>query len=148
MDQLPNKIQIPVKTKISAWLLFFLAVWCTFLLIVLLPLTVLSVYRNILAGNLSGVGLMIITIIQSGLTALLYWAIPFFLLKPNGRAWKIGVIFLAIMLCYNFAILSGNENHQGSVGPMIYEAIVLILLFSDRKNYFAAVEKARNKTNG
>ncbi|MFA6375966.1 MAG: hypothetical protein WCX69_01015 [Candidatus Paceibacterota bacterium] len=144
---MPNKIQIPKKTKIAAWILLSLAAYGTLLLAAVLPMMISLLIQQILVGDLSSTISTIIAIIQSVVVGLLYWVVPSFLLKLNARIWKIGVIFLAVIVCYNFATLSGNQNHQGSSFAMMWGIIALVLLYSDKKNYFAAVEKAKNKTN-
>ena len=145
MAQLPKKIQIPIKTKIAAGILLLLAAYCTLLLAAVLPMMISSLIQQILVGDLSSAITMAIAIIQSAVVLFFYWVVPAFLLKLSARIWKIGVIFLAVIICYNFAMLSGNENHQGSSFAMMWGIIALVLLYLDRKNYFAAVESAKKK---
>jgi hypothetical protein len=145
MGQLSNKIQIPIKTKIAAGILLSLAAYCTLLLAAVLPMMISSLIQQILVGDLSSTMTIIIAIIQSAAVLSFYWVVPAFLLKLNDRIWKIGVIFLAVIICYNFVMLSINENHQGSSFAMMWEIIALALIYSDRKNYFAAVESAKKK---
>ncbi len=138
---------MPVKTKIAVCILLVLAVLSLISSMVFLTPMVMLVVHHMADNNFLYAILAIVSIVLLVLITLFYFLIPILLLRLSVKAWKFGMIFLTIIIFANFAVLSGDADYQGSHFQTMWAIVVLVLLYVDRKNYFAAVEMAKGKTN-
>ena len=149
MEQLSNKIQIPIKTKIAAWWIipvsFFTVAW----------IIINSAFANAPA---EGVNLTFAILVIC--FAVLCFLCVFGLLRGKKFAWfAVALASLSIsswffyMFC-QFAIASYSfypelvvAIYDGSsfLAGFVINFIPFLLLILDRKNYFAAIDRVKNQ---
>jgi len=163
MNQLSNKIQVPIKTKIALIIMFLVGLVITTSGIS--TFIFFSQQANIQSEQIekswqdcpgcpgppsvdyeSRLRVLRVTIIPLGLLALIGAAVSFLWKK---QAWKMGVITAALFEILSIPIISGILSNLSSTPapgiiivslPSVLVFIALILLLSDRKNYFAAID--------
>lgn len=152
MEQKSNKIQIPKKTKLAAKIMTIAGIYLF-----------IGVAFSLFEGQ--GVARELINILVCFFIVaigLIYLIMAVCLFGGSLIVWKIAVAFiwtklmLQISIClyfYQFALdVFSMEMYAGVRWQLLLFYAILIfpdvligcLLFFDRKNYFAAVERARN----
>jgi hypothetical protein len=139
MNQPPNKIQIPKKTKIAIHIMrIYAGIILAFFALVFLTV---------------GIRLLNLERLLGLLMVIVYFIFTRFLSKGNSLIWGIMVTWLTLMVLGSLADLIFTRDTTLLITgwfSFIFNIIPWLLLLLDRKNYFAAVEKTDkdSKTTG
>jgi hypothetical protein len=147
MEQLPNKIEVPKATKKVIYNLRLL----------MLPLILVigwSIY--VVATNMGFLSLMTPSFLMTLILLLGYGICSWKLPGLTEKGWYFSFWFIvssgttvAAVILFNF--IKGNIAPELGLWPFFIwlgiNIYLLKILLSDKKNYFAAVEKAKNKQN-
>jgi hypothetical protein len=141
MTQLSNKIQIPIKTKIVA---IFMVISAIFASIIFLLLVIYGFDGDFFRAVYGWWPLMIVIVGHILIANSLF----------NGKksGWYGGLLMLCSLVCFftymALGPLFGYVNLRGAYTfLMLINTPFPIIILIDRKNYFAAVDKTKNKIN-
>lgn len=123
-----EKVSLPTKTKIAAWLM--IVIGGILLISVLVPLVLIKFISP--SPLLTPIYPVILSMLPLVIIMVLIYFIPgFFLLRKKRWAWWLAIFLFSILFIFNLARFS-------PVGIFIHP-IFLILLLLDRKNFWKIV---------